>query len=326
MLKVSVVLPFYNTGKYLSRCIDSIMKQTYSNYELLLINDGSTDNSGEIAHTWERSDQRIQVIDKENSGVSDSRNWGIERATGEYLFFIDADDWVEPNILELLVAELEQNQSDWSICAIWKEYSNKKVLSAGHSTGIVNRDEALISLYNDGYIRPVVWGKLYRLNWIRQNKIYFDTEIHYSEDVLFLTKVLLFSTKISYLEIPLYHYFVDNQESALHRWDKNHFNTKMLSKWTAYVKMKKLLEKEYSSEAIVMQEFLASMVEVAREMMHLSIANKQKYNNFYFEKHDFIKHNLLLYCKIRKTIWKRKLGMIFTALFPSIEYRIMEIK
>ena len=109
---VSIIVPVYNAERYLHRCIDSVLAQTYTNFELLLINDGSKDNSGEICDKYAVKDSRIRVFHKENGGVSSARNMGIDEAKGEWLSFIDSDDWIEPTMYEKMLQELIGNNAD----------------------------------------------------------------------------------------------------------------------------------------------------------------------------------------------------------------------
>lgn len=115
--KISVIVPVYNAEKYLEKCVESILNQTYSNFELLLINDGSVDNSSKVCHSFE-TDCRVKVYDKENEGVSKTRNFGISKAEGEYLLFIDSDDYIEPDMFEGLIQAVEENRADCAVCGL----------------------------------------------------------------------------------------------------------------------------------------------------------------------------------------------------------------
>ena len=115
--KISVIVPVYNAEKYLEKCAESILNQTYSNFELLLINDGSVDNSSKVCHSFE-TDCRVKVYDKENEGVSKTRNFGISKAEGEYLLFIDSDDYIEPDMFEGLIQAVEENRADCAVCGL----------------------------------------------------------------------------------------------------------------------------------------------------------------------------------------------------------------
>ena len=141
-LKVSIIVPIYNAQKTLERCIESILNQDFSDFELLLIDDGSKDDSGKICDVYAKKDHRVRVIHKENSGVSASRNLALQEAKGEYLQFLDADDWITPNATRLLVESLEQNHCDMVIADFYRVI--KERLSHKGSIdedGVLSREE-----------------------------------------------------------------------------------------------------------------------------------------------------------------------------------------
>ena len=123
---VTLIVPVYNVEKYLNRCIDSILNQTLEDFELILVDDGSKDNSGNICDEYMRKDRRVKVIHKENGGLSDARNSGIEISTGEYLSFIDSDDWVEKEFLETLYNNAIKYQAEIVIVNLHKVFDNKR--------------------------------------------------------------------------------------------------------------------------------------------------------------------------------------------------------
>ena len=126
MSKISVIVPVYNAEKYLSRCIDSILNQTYKNFELILINDGSKDNSIEILRKYENIDDRIKVIDNSNNGVSKTRNIGVRLAEGEYIQFIDSDDFIDKNMFEYAINVMEQENADLVMTGFYLDIESKK--------------------------------------------------------------------------------------------------------------------------------------------------------------------------------------------------------
>lgn len=314
MAKVSIVLPFYNAEKFLSKCIESILAQTYTDFELILVNDGSVDCSGKIAQDYAKKDSRVQLISKNNTGVSDSRNVGMKKASGEFLMFVDADDWLANAALDKLVHGLIDSGCDLATSAIWNEYTTGYEVVSGHKTGVVTAEEALIALYNDGFFRPVVWGKLYRTAHLKKHNILFDPNIHYSEDVLFVTKVLLETKSVVYFEEPLYHYFMDNQTSALHQPSQGAVNPRYLTKWDAYCKMENLLSGKFSQNTKVYREFVGSMQEVAAEMQQVHIRNGDKSAelSLYLRKH------LFLYWIVRKKRLRKKISVTLSSIAPRV--------
>ena len=122
---ISIIVPIYNVEKYLKKCIDSIINQTYKNLEIILVDDGSPDNCGKICDEYAKKDNRIKVIHKENGGVSSARNVGVENATGEYIGFVDSDDYIEKDMYEVLINNLKKENADISIISNYEVYKNK---------------------------------------------------------------------------------------------------------------------------------------------------------------------------------------------------------
>ncbi|MGQ7458213.1 glycosyltransferase family 2 protein [Streptococcus suis] len=164
---VSIVLPVYNVENYILDCLDSIKAQTYSNFEVIIINDGSKDRSVEYCLDYCNQDSRFKIIHKPNGGLSDARNVGIEHTRGDYLVFIDSDDFVSPNLLSHLVDTLESNQSDIAIIDPVhyysnREYINKDIFIAQTKLKNFNRDDALQEMFYQKSFLVSAWGKLYR--------------------------------------------------------------------------------------------------------------------------------------------------------------------
>lgn len=184
--KISVIVPVYNVEKYLPRCIDSILSQTFKDFELLLIDDGSPDNCGRICDEYAQKDCRVRVFHKLNGGVSSARNLGLDNAQGEWIAFIDSDDYVDENYLaELLkVTELEGTDFVVILNAI-KKYTENRY--------IVLTDESLVDLFSlyEFHRNGCPWGKLYKHNIIRNKNLRFNKNIHLGEDVIFAILYLL---------------------------------------------------------------------------------------------------------------------------------------
>ena len=127
MPKISIIVPVYNVEKYLEKCVRSILAQTFTDFELILVDDGSPDSSGAMCDQFAEQDQRVKVIHKENGGLSDARNAGIEIATGEYLGFVDSDDYIADDMYELLYTNIVKEDADLSICGIYDVYEGKEL-------------------------------------------------------------------------------------------------------------------------------------------------------------------------------------------------------
>lgn len=208
--KVSIIVPIYNAEKWLEKCINSIIKQSYHNIEILLVNDGSTDKSLEICQKFAKKDNRIIIIDKPNEGVSKSRNIGIEKATGEYIKFVDSDDWLEENTCEELVELIEKEKTDLSICGL-NIYKNNRLLRTPHLEKKIVEIKKNIKEFEYIYkIFASPCNKLYKKEKILEK---FNTELDMGEDLLFNIRYLENIDKISITDKCLYNVCLDNDNS-----------------------------------------------------------------------------------------------------------------
>lgn len=198
--RISVIVPVYNVAKYLDRCVFSILHQTFTNFELLLVDDGSTDESRNICDRYAEQDDRVRVFHKVNGGVSSARNLGLDNALGIWITFIDSDDWVEHNYLENLVANM-QNHIDLVITG----YDN---VSENVNKGRVVIDYNLLFL-GDVRCYTVPWGKLYRANVIKNNHIRFLEKMKLGEDTVFLWTYMLYTDSVCCVNELGYHYEAD---------------------------------------------------------------------------------------------------------------------
>lgn len=207
---ISVIVPIYNVEKYLERCVNSILNQTYKNIEIILVNDGSPDQCLNICKKYKNTDKRIKIIDKKNGGLSSARNAGLDIAQGEYISFIDSDDWIEMDFLEVLRTNLIKSDSDIAQCEFKKVYDNniknKDLENKTYNTEKISNIKALENLYNENYISTVVfWNKLYKKE-IFTNLRFKEGIINEDEDLIY--KVLYKSKSIINVKIKLYNYLI----------------------------------------------------------------------------------------------------------------------
>ena len=177
MAEISIIVPVYNAEKYLERCLNSILAQKFINFEVLLINDGSSDESLYICNMFALKDNRITVFDKKNEGVSATRQYGIEKATGAYSIFIDADDWIEPNMLAEMHHTITKQQNDILIC---NYFINNNLIKEEQRA---NAPKALIQNMLNSKIKGVMWNKLVKHSLYKQFNIRFPSNINFCEDV-----------------------------------------------------------------------------------------------------------------------------------------------
>lgn len=211
---ISVIVPVYNKEKYIARCLDSILNQTYSEFEVILIDDGSWDNSPHILDSYGQKEKKIHVFHIKNGGVMHARNFGAQHAQGAYLTFVDADDTLEPDYLELLYTALCVNKADISQCS----YSNvtlgeKKPVGNTGMVYVQDRTEAISCLLSGKLFAPGLWGKLYKKAHFDQLEPYSGIQIN--ED--YLINFLLFQNadKIVFTDSSKYNYF-ENEDSITH--------------------------------------------------------------------------------------------------------------
>lgn len=234
MEKVSIIVPIYNIERYLKECIESILNQTYDNIELILIDDGSTDKSGEICDFYLNNDKVI-VVHKENQGVSAARNDGIKKASGKYLLFVDSDDYLNKEMVETLISK-NQNY-DCTICGFVEKFLYKEIEKKATTEEKTYNSQGIIEqIIKNGNIGGYIFNKLFKKDILQKNNIYFNENIHMCEDMLFVTEYLLKCQKIKIIPNLLYYYRM-RKSSAV--WNKNN---KYFTIFDSYKTILELLE------------------------------------------------------------------------------------
>ena len=239
---VSIILPVYNAQRHLARCVGSICAQTYRNIEIIILNDGSKDQSLPVCEEFRQKDPRILLVDKANSGVSDTRNLGLKLASGKYVEFVDSDDYLDPDFTERLVAAAEENEADFVIAPY------KMVIPAGASkpeqvldkiqdelgvmsvarppevreygflpAGVYDKDTFALRLMDKpaSYFYSVLWNKLYRRDILTGNDIQFVSEMRWAEDLVFNLRYIQYAERFVAIDKPGY-YYVQNPQSICH--------------------------------------------------------------------------------------------------------------
>lgn len=239
---VSIILPVYNAQSHLARCVGSICTQTYRSIEIIILNDGSKDQSLPVCEEFRQKDPRILLVDKANSGVSDTRNLGLKLASGKYVEFVDSDDYLDPDFTERLVAAAEENEADFVIAPY------KMVIPAGASkpeqvldkiqdelgvmsvarppevreygflpAGVYDKDTFALRLMDKpaSYFYSVLWNKLYRRDILTGNDIQFVSEMRWAEDLVFNLRYIQYAERFVAIDKPGY-YYVQNPQSICH--------------------------------------------------------------------------------------------------------------
>lgn len=214
MKKVSLIIPIYNTNSYLHKCLSSAISQTYHNMEIICIDDGSTDGSDKILDEFAQKDQRIIAIHQKNTGESGARNAGLRIASGDYIGFMDCDDWIEANMYESLVNAIEQYNVDIAASSWIKEGEAYSLLIKNKykvPRGIINQEQLMNYVYQrDAYQGfAYMWDKLYKRELIynaKGNFVHFNEKLILGGDVLFLAQMLLNAQSAVYIDENFYHY------------------------------------------------------------------------------------------------------------------------
>ena len=246
---ISVIVPVYNVEKYIKKCLDSIIYQTYKNIEIILVDDGSTDNSGIICDVYKERDKRIKVIHKKNNGVSAARNTGIENANGKWISFVDSDDWIDKNYFEILISKIYNNDIDCILCCYNRVVKNnvEKVKYVTEEKNYTSR-QYLINSLNPQTGFGFCHMKLIKKECIRELK--FDEELKVGEDALFNIKISQHIKKAIFTEKAIYNYRI-NQDSVVKKYDKDYVQ-KYIS---AIRKCKEFIDVEYNNDYEILQNY-----------------------------------------------------------------------
>lgn len=224
MSKVSIIVPIYNVEEYLPKCIESCLAQTFTDFELILVNDGSKDNGLAICHEYEKKDTRIQVLDKPNGGLSDARNAGMKIATSPYIYFLDSDDFIEPTLIEKCVKRLEETNADMVIFDVYQYFmktNTKEIIRNGYANNLcvsVNDEpEVLTKVLN------AAWNKMYKLSLFKDNNIEYPVGYYY-EDLGTTYKLMLKANKICFINEPLYDYLADRPGNITQQFNQKTYH------------------------------------------------------------------------------------------------------
>ena len=269
--KISVIVPVYNTEKFLKKCIESIINQTLKEIEIILINDGSTDNSLEVLQFFKEKDERIIIVNKKNEGASEARNIGIELARGEYLSFLDSDDYVEENMLEEMYYNSKKNNVDILISDYYRNEDEEKKYSASSYLGddlkkLTSKKCCLeILLYR---VTPMLWNKLIKRQLFVNNNIKFPEEVFHQEDYITMIKLTYYAKKIMFLKEAFYHYVIhDNQGTKTSGKEKEFFDY-----YNSYIILEKFFKDKRDGE-IFLKKIYAEKIQLYYNYL------KRKYKN-----------------------------------------------
>lgn len=221
--KISVIVPIYKVEQYLNRCVDSIINQTYTNLEIILVDDGSPDNCPKICDEYAKIDDRIKVVHKENGGLSDARNAGLDIATGDYIGFVDSDDWIHKDMYKILYENIIKSKSDIAECSIKKieVYKEDFNLEKDFKVNIYSKEKSMEALINEDIVKQTVWNKLYKRKII-DNIIFEKGKFH--EDEFWTYRIIDKCNFLVHIDLEMYYYFqrqdsIMGQEYSIRRLD-----------------------------------------------------------------------------------------------------------
>lgn len=246
---ISVIIPVYNVEKYLDECIESITNQTYKNLEIVLVDDGSIDNSGKICDEYAKKDNRIKVIHKENKGVSSARNEGLKKSSGNWISFVDADDWLENDFCITLLNKAIETKADIALCGYNRIVNgNTEKINPSDKDLFFSSEEYLVKSLNPQTGFGFCHMKLIKREILKN--IIFNENIVVGEDALFNMTIAKNINKAIFVEKALYNYRV-NSQSVVRRYDKNYANKYLL----AMQVVKRYLFEEYSNNVDIQQNY-----------------------------------------------------------------------
>lgn len=215
---ISVVVSVYNMEKHLDRCINSLLKQTYKAYEIILVDDGSTDTSPSLCDEWGKKETSIRVFHKPNGGLSSARNYGIDHALGDLIVFPDPDDWVDTGYLQKLISIKEREHADLSICGHFK---GDHIWNQNAQPVVLDTRSALYELMLPSSFCGFAWNKLYSMDILKKNALRFDEELGMVQDLHFNVRYFQYCSTIAYDPEPFYHYIVSDASVTSSKYSLN---------------------------------------------------------------------------------------------------------
>lgn len=311
---ISIIVPVYNVENYLKRCIESILNQTFTDFELILVNDGSTDGSGIICKEFSSVDDRIKVINKNNGGLSSARNSGIEIARGKYISFIDSDDYINNNMFEILYREIIFSNSDISICNYCKvsDYNRPVDNNLQYKSQIFEGKENILNQLCDEKRMQftVAWNKLYDKSLF--NSIRFkEGKLH--EDEFIAHEILDKANKVIYIESDLYYYY-QREDSIMKKFNIDRLDfLDAIKERIEYFKKNNYMPLKEKTEKLYLEMFFC----------YYNIIKNEKSSKVLYElRKKIIKHKILLF-KNNKILIKEKLLLLLFVINPSLYRKIL---
>ena len=332
MKKISVIIPVYKVEKYIHRCVDSVINQKYKNLEILLIDDGSPDSCPQICDEYAKRDKRIKVIHQYNQGVSVARNTGLKVATGDYITFIDSDDYIDKNMYQDMMYIVEKFDVEVVMCDCVKEYSNhQEIYSHNIREGFYNLDQLrteyyphLLMMENVEYPPTISnWLLLFKNKKNKDDRPYYEKGIRFSEDLLFGARLMRQAESFYYMKGKCFYHYCMNEESATH--------TFALDKWNDYKKLHSKIQEYFGNDKIYNFQMQIDFCLLFLVYNSVSDILGTKELNVEVKTQKIL--NILSYCEVRKMIkrikirkldisWKQKIITCFYKYQIGIKFLI----
>lgn len=319
---ISILVAVYNTQAYLDRCLTSILEQTYTNIEVIVIDDGSKDRSLEICREYESKDKRVRVYTQKNGGLSAARNAGIEKTKGKYLCFIDSDDFIQNNYIEVLYKDIMKYKSDIVVCGYFKEKNKTTEIMQLKKGGVYSCDEAMCLMYYENAFGAYAWNKIFKSNLIKENGLKFDLDLRMTQDLLWVTNYIINCKKIYYEKEPLYHYV--NSKTSVCRQGRNtkQFNNLLFTSLEAHKKTEKLIENESKKVKNAFDgRCVCTYMRILFNMYYSSYKNKE----LYLEAIQNIRRRLLNFMKGPSYGITQRMGAIVIAINPTVFFFLFSL-
>lgn len=306
MEKVSIIIPAYNAEKFIERCINSILRQTYEQLEIVIINDGSLDETLTLCNQYKEQDQRICVIDQRNKGVAATRNVGLQNATGDYILFVDVDDWIEPSMVERLMDAInEQDTFDIAFCSFDNaEVPEQVTPKTGAPVEVWDKEKQQKEFLIHKRMTGMLWNKLIRAELFKD--IMFDETVGYGEDAQVLWKVLKRSRNMIVLQDVLYHHVLEKQSISHQTYSRTKYSA--IKVWK---EIEEDVNKEYPQwKSLVHERLLSTATYTYYEMKRSQYRNKEE--SSYLRK--IVRQNIGVLLKKNRMTWKMKSFALIVAL------------
>lgn len=320
--KISVVIPVYNVEKYIKQCLESVINQTHKNLEIIVVNDGTKDNSIKIVEEY-LDDKRIKIINKENGGLSSARNKGLESVTGDYIHFLDSDDWIELTLYEKLVENIENEE----IIIFNHAEFDEKISKIKNKKKIKLRKEFYFEKEGSKFLGNIpngCWLKLYNSNYLKKNEFYFNEKLRLYEDLLWDIETLNLAKKVKFLDIVGYNYRLNRKDSLVN----SKYDSEQIKVYKKFIleKLKYRINKILDEESNKKLKFFITKLEIEIGEKKEEYWNKYFLNDIkYFLENNMSILDRIFYIKeIKKIIEENYKRIKFNWIF--LKYKVLSFK